>query len=370
MQRNSLGAQAGNFRFSADRTTSVGIWLKVSLAPTKQVRLLLLLLTFVPLFQAHGASLFDSDSVIDVTLTGPLQSLIDSRASGAQLPFVLQVNGIDHDIAVRARGNSRLKLCKFPLLRLNFKKNEPSGSVFDGQDKLKLVTHCRNYEASQVDLLQEYAAYRIFEEISDVAYKTRLMRVTYVETEGRDKGEQLTRYAFLIEPESEFETRIAGQRQALPGIAPSALNDNQAALTYVFHYLIGNTDWSLVTADGAQDCCHNGHLYEISGQIYLVPNDFDLSGLVNARYAKPNRSIGISRVTQRRYRGYCLPTEALSNALTIIRGKEKEILNVFDHVPGLNDKEAEKSKNYLRSFFKNAANHEKLLHKFEKSCLS
>ena len=46
---------------------SFGNWLKVSLAPTKQVRVLLLLLTFVPLFQVHGASLFDSDTVIDVT---------------------------------------------------------------------------------------------------------------------------------------------------------------------------------------------------------------------------------------------------------------------------------------------------------------
>jgi hypothetical protein len=349
---------------------SAGNWLKVSLAPTRQVRVLLLLLTFLPFSQAHGASLFDNDTVLDVTLTGPLQSVFDSRASRTQLPFVLQANGIDHHIAVRARGNSRLKLCKFPLLRLNFKKNELSGSVFDGQDKLKLVTHCRSFESSQVDLLQEYAAYKIFEEISDIAYKTRLMRVTYVETEGSDKGEQLTRYAFLIEPESKFETRIAGQRQMLPGIAPSALNDEQAALAYVFHYLIGNTDWSLVTADGAQDCCHNGHLYDINGQIYLVPNDFDLSGLVNARYAKPDRSVGISRVTQRRYRGFCLPTEVLSKALTVIRSKEQEILNVFDHIPGLNDKETKRSKNYLRSFFKDAANHEKLLQKFEKSCLS
>jgi hypothetical protein len=333
------------------------------------VRFALSLLLLVPVVTVQAASLFDADAVIDVTLTGPMQYLVADRARKPQAGFVLQAEGKFHAVTVRTRGNSRLKLCSFPLLRLQFNEDDTLDGVFEGQDKLKLVTHCRNYRSSQVDLLQEYAAYRIFELISDVAYKTRLLRITFRDTANLDKGDALTRYAFVLESEGEFENRVGAVRQRVAGISPGSINARQAALTYIFHYLIGNTDWSLVTADSARYCCHNGHLFQKEGQTYIVPNDFDLSGLVNARYAKPHPAVGVSRVTQRRYRGYCLSREALSDALASIRSKQEQILGVFEQIPGLDKKDIEKSNKYLRIFFEQAREPNKLLAKFESCCL-
>ncbi len=316
-----------------------------------------------------ASPLFDSDSVIEVTLTGPLGSLIDSRKESTEWPFVLRANGREHPVKVRARGISRLKLCGFPLMRLNFKGSEVVDSVFAGQDKLKLVTHCRNHLSSQTDTLQEYAAYRIFNVISEYSYRTRLLRISYVNSEKKRKKTTISRYAFVVESAEEAADRVNGQRVRLGGLTLGSLNERQAALVYIFQYLIANTDWSLVIADGATSCCHNVHLYEINGDNNPFPHDFDMSGLVGARYAKPLPEVGISRVTQRRYRGYCISSDVLKGALAEIRAKQDEILAVFDDIPGLSEKEIKTSKKFLQTFFKRAGDQEKLLKRFESRCL-
>lgn len=121
------------------------------------------LLPFVLIAAAHAnaSQLFDDNTVIDVELIGPIGSLIKDKDDETELPFVLNANGIEHQIQVRVRGNSRLRVCNFPPMRFNFPKDVPEDSIFAGQDKLKLVTHCRNREVAQTDALQEFAAYHL-----------------------------------------------------------------------------------------------------------------------------------------------------------------------------------------------------------------
>ena len=53
------------------------------------------------------------------------------------------------------------------------------------------------------------------------------------------------------------------------------------------------------------------------------PYDFDLSGLVNARYAKPNPELPINRVTTRYYQGVCVSEADLEEALSAIHKKRE-----------------------------------------------
>ena len=108
---------------------------------SRRVSIYLLPILLVNFGLSDASPLFDDDSVIEVTLTGPLKSLIDAKAEGTEWPFVLRAEGRDYQIKVRARGNSRLELCRFPLLRLNFRGDDAFDSVFDGQDKLKPVSY-------------------------------------------------------------------------------------------------------------------------------------------------------------------------------------------------------------------------------------
>ncbi len=93
--------------------------------------------------QAGASPLFDDSAVIEVELRGPIGSLIKNKKERNELSFVLSANGVEYHVQVRVRGKSRLRVCEFPPLRFNFLTRDTEQTVFAGQDKLKLVTHCR-----------------------------------------------------------------------------------------------------------------------------------------------------------------------------------------------------------------------------------
>jgi len=318
---------------------------------------------------ANAPPLFDNNAVIDVELTGPIGSLIKNKNDRTELPFVLNANGVQQGVQVRVRGKSRLRVCDFPPLRFNFSGSETEQTVFADQDKLKLVTHCKKKEVAQVDALQEFAAYRIFNIISDIGYKVRLLRITYQDTDERRKDKATERYGFLIESRDELADRVGGQPANVTGVSLRSLDDDQAALVYVFQYLIGNTDWSLAKSDDDDVCCHNGDILDIDSKHFYVPYDFDLAGLVDAKYAYPDPALPIRKVTQRMYRGYCTSRDALQRALGIVKARRADILGVLSAIPGLPEDDREKGIDYLDKFFTRADDEEKLLLSFERRCL-
>lgn len=317
--------------------------------------------------QADAAGLFADHAVLDVRLSGPLAATIAADDERAEQPFVWEANGVEHRVKVRARGKSRLRVCDFPPLRINFSSADTGQTVFEGQDKLKMVTHCRKGDTAQGDALQEYAAYRIFGVLSEVGYRVRLLRMTYVDTD--QPGESLQRYAFVIEAQTDLARRVGGTPAHVSGVSLSSLDDEHMATVYVFQYLIGNTDWSLVVADGDDACCHNGDILDIGAKRYFVPYDFDLSGLVNARYAHPDPSLRIRKVTKRLYRGFCMPQETLRSGLDRVKNRAQEITRVITDMPGLAEKDARASQRYLARFFVEADDEDKILRSFDRRCL-
>lgn len=318
---------------------------------------------------ANASPLFENDTVLSINLAGPISSLKDNKENRTELPFTIRANDIEHQVKVRVRGKSRIRLCDFPPLRINFSGEETTQTVFAGQDKLKLVTHCKHKASAQSDILEEYAAYKIFNLISDVSYKVRLVRITYRDTDEKGDEEDLTRYGFFVESATELAGRVGGERIHIAGVTLGSLDAPQAASVFVFQYLIGNTDWSLVAAEGDDSCCHNGHLFEIQSRRFIVPYDFDLSGLVNAKYARPDPGLRISKVTQRLYRGYCIQPGALADAIETIADKKRDILAVASQVTGLPEKNIEKTEKYLDKFFVKANDAGKLERSFERKCL-
>jgi hypothetical protein len=116
-------------------------------------------------------------------------------------------------------------------------------------------------------------------------------------------------------------------------------------------------------------CCHNGRLLGIDEQKYYVPYDFDLSGLVSARYARPQPKLRLRSVRVRRYRGYCIERDAIAEALrTVVRHRE-DILGVVAGLPYLSEKVINSRIAYLDRFFELADNEKKLLREFERRCL-
>jgi len=333
------------------------------------LRRLLLLVFLAVVSPASASSLFNDDAVLEVKLSGPLSSLLKDKDASEELPFLLRANGIEHSIKVRLRGKSRRVVCSYPPLRINFATRDTAQSIFEDQDKLKLVTQCRKRDAARLDVLQEYAAYRIFNLLSEFSYKVRLLHITYTDTEGRPGKNTFDHYGFLIESSKALADRVGGEFVNETGLSLQSLDNKQAATVFVFQYLIGNTDWSLVRAEADDRCCHNGDLVDIGSTRYYVPYDFDRSGLVNASYARPDSSLRISRVTRRLYRGYCIPTDALEDAIGAIKARRADILGVISQLPGLSQKGAKATIKYLEGFFDQANDADKMLRSFERKCL-
>ena len=319
--------------------------------------------------QVNAEPLFEDHAILTVTLSGPVLRTIKDRGDRAESPFVLTVDGVNIDVKVKIRGNSRVLLCDFPPLRLNFPATGTADTTFAGQDKLKLVTHCDSGSRSTNSMLREYVAYRILNLLSDVSYRVRLLRIQYEDSKSSSSkfGIGVPQFAFLIESTDALAARLGGTPIEIPGVSLASLNDRQEALVYIFHYLIGNIDWSLVMSTVDDKCCHNGDLFDVGEWRYIVPFDFDLSNFVDARY-RLTGSASLQKVRYRKYQGHCMPHAALRDGLREIKAKREDILALIEELPDMKPQATARSVRYLQEFFDKAEDEEKLLDSFEKRC--
>ena len=86
----------------------------------------------------------------------------------------------------------------------------------------------------------------------------------------------------------------------------------------------------MIDAHADEDCCHNVKLLEREGGVHLpVPYDFDMAGIVDARYADPPAALArehrLRSVRERLYRGFCAEREQLDAVLSMFTGKRDQI---------------------------------------------
>jgi len=301
---------------------------------------------------AHaGERLFEADGILEIDLKGPLERTIDDRTRRKDSVFRLAVNGQDFPVSIRVRGKSRAQVCTFPPLRLQFEPGAAQGTVFEGQEKLKLVTHCRGAPGYDQNVLEEYAAYRMFAMLSEVAYRTRLLRIRYFDTDRPGKSPRV-RYGFVIEPTRQLAARVGGETAKVPHVVKSRLDAEQAARVFVFHYLISSADWSLVADGPDKNCCHNIDLLAIGDALYTVPFDFDLSGIVAPKYASRGSTQGVRAVRSRRYRGYCIDSAFLVDALQSLLDHEAAFQALLESLPDMDEGDTRRHRAFLERFYR------------------
>ncbi len=303
--------------------------------------------------------LFEDHAVIDITITAPFPTLQRRRPDEEYLPGTLSYSDADGNVVllemgIRTRGNFRRqpRVCPFPPLRINFKKEQVKGTLFDGQDKLKLVAHCRDKsERYEQGVIREYLTYQILNALTDVSYRARLVRVTYIDSENKYK--ERVQYAFFLEHKDGLSKRIGLPEIVTPKIKTAQLEGAYSDLTSLFEYLIGNTDFSPIAGAKGEDCCHNTTLFGNEGEpIYAIPYDFDMSGFVDAPYAEPNPRFDISRVTQRLYRGRCTHIGNLDDSVRAFQEKRGEIFALIANQPELSDKKRKAVTKFVEGFYK------------------
>ena len=307
----------------------------------------------LPAAQASDA-LFDADSILELELRGPLAATVRDTRNPTERPFVITAGAERWPVDVRARGKSRVHYCRFPPLRLDFDTDAVTRGPFAGQNKLKLVTHCGEGARSDDNLLEEYVAYRIFASLGPLSHRVRLLRLTYVDTD-RPQQEPLIQHAFAIESIEQVAERNDGSVANVEHLVTSRIDRDQAALMFVFQYLIANIDWSLVKIREDDECCHNVHVVTTGERDFLVPYDFDLSGLVNPRYARRAPNLRNRSIRERSYQGYCLDGLQLDRAVAAVAARRDVIMAIIRDLPWSDAEAALERREFLEAFFDEAA---------------
>lgn len=319
--------------------------------------------------------LFRSNDVIDVKIVAPLSTLLSERPVEEELPATLEYENeaeelVTLDIQVRTRGRFRrqTKICPFPPLRLNFKTSQVEGTLFHKQDKVKLVTHCRPSSKYTQSILREFLTYRMLNVMSDSSFRVRLLNITWVDTENKRKTDQ--RFGFIIEHRDRLANRMGMRVVDTTRTALDALDPGYTNLVSVFHYMIGNTDFSPIAGAKEDYCCHNHILIGNEGEPYWsVPYDFDQSGMVDAPHAGPNPRFRLRNVQQRLYRGRCVNNNLLDQTLDLYGVKRPEIETLIEEDPHLGKSGKRGMLNYLKSFYKTLDSEGRVNRELVKACI-
>lgn len=306
---------------------------------------------------AAQAPLFSDNSELAMTIEGPINTIVRNAVRSTDpSPATLTVGEQRFNIELSARGLTRRTggYCSFPPLRINFENNTLRGTIFQGQNHLKLVTRCRTGGENLVVL--EYLAYRIYNELTPQGFLVRPVRVTYHDSEGRRRDE--VQFGFLIEDVDDLAQRNhLAALDVRNGTVPATQLDPRAATRVgLFQYMISNLDWDMVSGPAGEDCCHNGKLLAASeaarANVVPVPYDFDYSGFVNAPYAVPPEAItAVHNVTTRYYRGYCRYNDQLPAVIAEFQSRRAAITALIAGETRLPDARRRTAQAFINGFY-------------------
>jgi hypothetical protein len=247
-------------------------------------------------------TLFKSDEVVNIELRSDFSAIQKDRIEnplyhdGELIYKDSKGKVVRLTVKVMARGDFRRspENCSFPPLALNFKKNEVKNTLFDNQDKLKLVTPCQ----FDRDVIEEYLIYKMYNKVTELSFNVRLVKILYFDT---GIGKKLfEKYSFFIE----HDEQVAERNNAVQidkFITPFDVDKESFKRLALFQFMIGNKDWFVTSR-------RNVILLQPKDSLlppYVVPYDFDFASFVNAAYTKPKRVPDEYLEDRRQYKGLC-----------------------------------------------------------------
>ena len=264
--------------------------------------------------------LFNEHVTLEFSLEAPFQELSRYQEDELEVPAVLRYKDVDGklislNLEIKPRGRSRLRNCRFPPLRLNFTRVDTAGTLFEGQHKLKLTTHCKSTSQNRNYIAREYQVYRAYNLATDYSFKVRWASITYIDTDPSNKA--FTEPGFLVEEDKAAADRLGMKTYEANELLVNELDQDQTTLMVVFQYLVGNIDWSALKGPPGETCCHNFKVLSHPGQSLsriVLPYDFDQSSYVAADYAVHNEYHGV-RPGEHPYKGFCELNTGIDNAV-------------------------------------------------------
>lgn len=302
---------------------------------------------YYPLLPALG--LFETDDVLEINLMGNIRELLKDRSENSQYHAMIlkyrKKDGGEISIPAKVKTRGRFRKlkenCYYPPLLVNFSKSEiPQSSIFNKQDKLKLVMPCQGDEY----VVREWLLYRLYNLVTPKSFMARLVRVTLDDVKNKKAGSPF--YGILLENEKQMAKRN-GAVEVVRKIKPEQTEQEAFLIMAVFEYLIGNTDWSVQYLQNIKLVAPDSNAVPIA-----VPYDFDHAGLVNAPYARPAEELNMTSVIERRYRGYCLKDmKHFEKVIALYNRLKKDIYSLYTECFLLDAKYKKATIKYLDEFY-------------------
>ncbi|MDO9512298.1 MAG: hypothetical protein Q7J34_11110 [Bacteroidales bacterium] len=333
-----------------------------------QIPAVCFMLTFY-IVTLQAQNLFESDSALKITLSFSLDSLKKSDCNNpktfkAQLSYY---DGSHHNfnIKVNKRGKFRCdpQNCSFPPIKIDFKSKEVEKSVFNNQNKIKLVNPCRiNSPRYQDYLIKEFLMYKILNLLTPYSLRVRIVDICILNP--AKPNDSITFLGFLLEDADDMAKRNQGKILNASNVRAAEFDSIAMNMIDIFQYMIGNTDWSVTEP-------HNIIILSTSPfePPFPVPYDFDWSGAVNAFYARPQPHLNLRSVTQRYYMGFCRNMNDIRKNLYKFNQLKTQIYSLIEDDQHLSSKGKRQLIKYFDDFFELIENQKRYESVFSHECL-
>ncbi len=314
--------------------------------------LLVILMPSVGYPQDHNLPLFSESDPIELVLEMDMEKVLNdnSKKPDYHPAFLIQkITGDsiqDFNIKIKARGTTRRlkEVCEFPPLKINFVKSQTKNTVFEGQDKIKMVTHCRNSDEFENYAMLEYLAYKTYNVLTDYSYRVRLVHVVYKDI--RQQYPDIEKSGFLLEEDELMAHRIGGELSDKKIWSSDSCDQQTVDLFAIFQFMIGNTDWWIHKR-------HNANIVHIADSVlFPIPFDFDYAGIVNAPYATPSPELPIVEVKHRFFKGPCKTYGSYESTIRYFNERKPSILQQVSDFDQINKKLKRNAEHYIESFYK------------------
>jgi hypothetical protein len=292
---------------------------------------------------------FKDDEIIEVKFSTDMKALLAEKKDLNYLAATMSFKFKDGTVAsgpvkVKPRGNFRKSQCRIASLMIDFKN--PASPAFSKLGTLKLVGGCNTTTNNEQDLLKEYLVYKMYNMLTDLSFRVRLIHVNYSDTKGKVKT--YDQYAFLIEDVDDLGKRNKCQEKEHIPYPPLGMRRDETTLFYLFQYMIGNTDWSITHYHNVKLLVDKKDTLSLP---YPIAYDFDVTGLVNPSYGTPPPQLGIERLTQRLYRGHERSMDEIELTVKSFLKKEEAFYALINNFDLLTSGSKKEMISFLKEFY-------------------
>jgi hypothetical protein len=297
----------------------------------------------------NRAHFFSDSTILNAAIVTNLGKLVREKKAGYQLRglFVsmLRDSTAVHDpVMLQVRGHFRKDFCYLPPLEVNFKYEK--SATLHKLGSLKLVSECQSGDVYGQYLLKEFIVYKLYNLLTNLSFRVRLLNLNLVDSSSRKKT--ITEHAFLLEDIKDVAKRNDCKDWKQGKLFAQDADRRQMTMMAIFEYMIGNTDWGVPANHNTRLIVSQSDSFR---RPFVVPYDFDYSGLVNTDYAVPDERFSLQNVQERFYMGFPRTQEELNETLDIFRQQKDNMYALIQNFDLLTARSKRDMIDYLNEFF-------------------